>query len=56
MKIFSLTDIGRKREVNQDYVYVTDKPVGHIPNLFVVADGMGCLLYTSDAADEIGAV
>ena len=41
MKIFSLTDIGRKREVNQDYVYVTDKPVGHIPNLFVVADGMG---------------
>lgn len=41
MKIFSLTDIGRKREVNQDYVYVTDKPVGHVPNLFVVADGMG---------------
>ncbi|WP_461812007.1 Stp1/IreP family PP2C-type Ser/Thr phosphatase [Faecalimonas sp.] len=41
MKIFSLTDIGRKREVNQDYVYVTDKPIGHIPNLFVVADGMG---------------
>lgn len=41
MKTFSLTDIGRKREVNQDYVYVTDKPVGHIPNLFVVADGMG---------------
>ena len=41
MKIFSLTDIGRKREVNQDYVYVTDKPFGHVPNLFVVADGMG---------------
>ena len=41
MKIFSLTDIGRKREVNQDYVYVTDKPVGHVPNLFVVADGIG---------------
>ena len=41
MKIFALTDIGRKREVNQDYVYVTDTPVGHVPNLFVVADGMG---------------
>ena len=41
MKTFALTDIGRKREVNEDYVYVTDKPVGHIPNLFVVADGMG---------------
>lgn len=41
MKIFSLTDVGRKREMNQDYVYATDQPVGNIPNLFVVADGMG---------------
>lgn len=41
MKIFSLTDVGRKREVNQDYVYATENPVGNIPNLFVVADGMG---------------
>lgn len=41
MKVFSKTDIGRKREVNQDYVYITEEPVGNIPNLFVVADGMG---------------
>lgn len=41
MKVFSLTDVGRKREMNQDYVYTTDRPVGNIPNLFVVADGMG---------------
>lgn len=41
MKVFSMTDVGRKREINQDYVYATDRPVGRIPNLFVVADGMG---------------
>ena len=41
MKIFAMTDVGRKREVNQDYVYVTDKPIGPFPNLLAVADGMG---------------
>ena len=28
MKIYAKTDVGREREMNQDYVYVTDKPVG----------------------------
>ena len=41
MKIYAMTDVGRKREVNQDYVYVTDKPIGPFPNLLAVADGMG---------------
>lgn len=41
MKIYAMTDVGRKREVNQDFVYVADKPVGPFPNLLVVADGMG---------------
>ncbi len=41
MKLYAMTDVGRKREVNQDYVYVTDKPIGPFPNLLVVADGMG---------------
>lgn len=41
MKTFSKTDIGMIREVNQDYVYVSDLPVGKLPNLFIVADGMG---------------
>ncbi len=41
MKVFSLTDVGRKREINQDSVFASDKPIGNIPNLFVVADGMG---------------
>lgn len=41
MKTFSMTDIGRKREVNQDYVFATDEKIGNLPNLLVVADGMG---------------
>ena len=41
MKTFSLTDVGRVRESNQDYVYMSESPVGNLPNLFIVADGMG---------------
>lgn len=41
LKTFSKTDIGRKRSMNQDSVYTCDIPLGNLPNLFVVADGMG---------------
>ncbi len=41
LKSFSITDIGRKRKLNQDYVYTSEQPVGKLPNLFLVADGMG---------------
>lgn len=41
MKSFAVTDIGQKRTVNQDYVFCTEEPVGNLPNLFAVADGMG---------------
>ncbi|MBR2257794.1 MAG: Stp1/IreP family PP2C-type Ser/Thr phosphatase [Blautia sp.] len=41
MKVFSATDVGRKRKINQDYVFVSASPMGNLPNLFVVADGMG---------------
>ena len=41
MKAFAATDIGRTRKINQDYVFVSESPVGNLPNLFVVADGMG---------------
>ena len=41
MRTFSITDVGMVRQVNQDYVYVTDRPLGILQNLFVVADGMG---------------
>lgn len=37
----AMTDIGRRRKVNQDYVFASDRPVGNLPNLYIVADGMG---------------
>ena len=36
-----LTDIGRMRSQNQDAVFATEETIGSLPNLFVVADGMG---------------
>lgn len=41
MRTFSITDKGRIRQMNQDYVFVSENPVGNLPNLFIVADGMG---------------
>ena len=41
LKTFSITDIGLKRKLNQDYVFSSEMQVGKLPNLFVVADGMG---------------
>ena len=41
MKSEALTDIGSKRKINQDSIFATDKPIGQLPNLYIVADGMG---------------
>lgn len=41
MRVFSATDVGKIRQVNQDYIFTSKDPVGNLPNLFVVADGMG---------------
>lgn len=41
MKAFAATDVGKVREVNQDCVFSSTGPVGCLPNLFIVADGMG---------------
>ena len=41
MKTYSVTDIGKKRKMNQDYVYCRKERIGMLPNLFIVADGMG---------------
>ena len=41
MRVYSGTDIGQRRQVNQDYVYASVEAVGNLQNLFVVADGMG---------------
>ncbi len=41
IRAVSLTDIGKKRKLNQDYVYVSQESIGSLENIFVVADGMG---------------
>ena len=41
MKVYSATDVGQKRKMNQDYVFTSEDAVGNLPNLFVGADGMG---------------
>lgn len=41
LQAFSMTDIGKRRKLNQDYVFVSACPIGNLPNLFIVADGMG---------------
>ena len=41
MKAYALTDVGKVRAMNQDYIYSSPEPVGSLPNLFLVADGMG---------------
>lgn len=41
METYSLTDIGVSREMNQDYFFTSEEPIGSLPNLFIVADGMG---------------
>ena len=41
MKTFSMTDVGIRREANQDYMYTSETAVGNLPNLFLLADGMG---------------
>ena len=41
MRAFSITDVGMARSINQDCVFQTENAIGNLPNLFVVADGMG---------------
>ena len=38
---FSITDIGLRREMNQDYIFASDLPLGNLSCLYIVADGMG---------------
>lgn len=41
MNVYSATNVGRVRSINQDYIFASERPVGKLPNLLVVADGMG---------------
>lgn len=41
MKAFGMTDIGKIRKTNQDYLFISEDAVGNLPNIYIVADGMG---------------
>ena len=41
MQAVGRTDKGLVRELNQDYIFASSEAVGPMPNLFLVADGMG---------------
>lgn len=41
MESYAVTDMGKTRSMNEDYFYTSIESVGHLPNLFIVADGMG---------------
>lgn len=41
MRTFSITDTGVLRTMNQDYCFSSDTPIGNLPNLYIVCDGMG---------------
>ena len=41
MNTFSITDTGVLRTMNQDYCFSSDTPIGNLPNLYIVCDGMG---------------
>ncbi len=41
IEAFSISDVGKKRQINQDCVDISVKPIGNLPNLFLLADGMG---------------
>ena len=41
LRSYATTDIGQKRQLNQDFIYLSEGPIGNLPNVFIVADGMG---------------
>lgn len=41
MRSFAITDVGQRRSMNQDAIYCREQAIGNLPNLFIVADGMG---------------
>lgn len=41
MRSSGRTDTGSKRNNNQDSIFYSDEPIGPLPNLYIIADGMG---------------
>jgi protein phosphatase len=41
VKVFGESNLGKVRTTNEDFIYLSNEPIGILPNLYVVADGMG---------------
>ena len=41
LRAWGMKDVGRCRDINQDYIFLSEEPMGNLPNLFLVAGGMG---------------
>ena len=41
MKVFSITDTGITREMNQDFYFASETDVGNLPNLYIITNGKG---------------
>jgi len=41
MYVAGLTDVGVVRNQNEDAIFFSNEPIGPLPNLYIVADGMG---------------
>ncbi len=41
MLSFGISDKGKKRDHNEDRIFFCDKQIGILPNLYIVADGVG---------------
>ena len=41
IEAFGQTNVGLMRTINQDSIFLSTEPIGKLPNLFIVADGMG---------------
>ncbi len=52
MLFYAITDRGKVRKSNQDYVFASDNDTGLLHNLFMVADGMGGHLAGEYASEQ----
>lgn len=41
MKACAMTDTGKVRTINQDYIFASPEPIGKLQDLYLMADGMG---------------